>query len=171
MLHKLEQQGRGPELILSRSSLNFVRKLFEMEVAEIADGTVSLAAMAREPGYRTKVCVKSTDAKVDPVGACVGARGSRVKSIVREINGEKISSAQQVSCSEENSKEDNSKCVYHTFLWNTLEGTIRSHNFISTFQEPEEKLEKCVVVVEVEVEKNPKKNDPNFDFDVKLNNK
>ena len=61
-----------PSLFLSRSSLNFVRKLFEMEVAEIADGTVSLAAMAREPGYRTKVCVKSTDPKVDPVGACVG---------------------------------------------------------------------------------------------------
>ena len=90
LLHKLEQQGRGPELILSRSSLNFVRKLFEMEVAEIADGTVTLAAMAREPGYRTKVCVKSADPKVDPVGACVGARGSRVKSIVREMNGEKV---------------------------------------------------------------------------------
>ena len=90
LLHKLEQQGRGPELLLSRSSLNFVRKLFEMEVAEIADGTVSLAAMAREPGYRTKVCVKSTDPKVDPVGACVGARGSRVKSLVREMNGEKV---------------------------------------------------------------------------------
>ena len=61
-----------------------------MEVAEIADGTVTLAAMAREPGYRTKVCVKSTDPKVDPVGACVGARGSRVKNIVREMNGEKV---------------------------------------------------------------------------------
>jgi len=90
LLTKLEQHGRGPELILSRSSLNFVRKLFEMEVAEIADGTVSLAAMAREPGYRTKVCVKSSDPKVDPVGACVGARGARVKSIVREMNGEKV---------------------------------------------------------------------------------
>ena len=90
LLNKLEQHGRGPELILSRSSLNFVRKLFEMEVAEIADGTVTLAAMAREPGYRTKVCVKSTDPKVDPVGACVGARGGRVKSIVREMNGEKV---------------------------------------------------------------------------------
>ena len=90
LLIKLEQQGRGPELILSRSSLNFVRKLFEMEVSEIADGTVTLAAMAREPGYRTKVCVKSTDPKVDPVGACVGARGGRVKSIVREMNGEKV---------------------------------------------------------------------------------
>jgi N utilization substance protein A len=90
LLNKLEQHGRGPELILSRSSLNFVRKLFEMEVAEIADETVTLAAMAREPGYRTKVCVRSTDPKVDPVGACVGARGARVKSIVREMNGEKV---------------------------------------------------------------------------------
>ena len=68
----------------------FRSQAFEMEVAEIADGTVTLAAMAREPGYRTKVCVKSVDPKVDPVGACVGARGSRVKSIVREMNGEKV---------------------------------------------------------------------------------
>ena len=67
-----EQQGRGPELILSRSSLNFVRKLFEMEVAEISDGTVTLAAMAREPGYRTKVCVR-VPLGVDPVETCVGS--------------------------------------------------------------------------------------------------
>ena len=90
LLLKLEAQGRGPELVLSRSSMSFVRKLFDVEVTEIADGTVMLAAMAREPGYRTKVCVKSNDPKVDPVGACVGARGARVKSIVRELNGEKV---------------------------------------------------------------------------------
>lgn len=90
LLLKLEAQGRGPELILSRSSMSFIRKVFDVEVTEIADGTVVLAAMAREPGYRTKVCVKSTDPKVDPVGACVGARGARVKSIVRELNGEKV---------------------------------------------------------------------------------
>jgi N utilization substance protein A len=90
LLLKLEAQGRGPELVLSRSSMSFVRKLFDVEVTEIADGTVVLAAMAREPGYRTKVCVKSNDPKVDPVGACVGARGARVKSIVRELNGEKV---------------------------------------------------------------------------------
>ena len=90
LLLKLEAQGRGPELVLSRSSMSFIRKLFDVEVTEIADGTVVLAAMAREPGYRTKVCVKSTDPKVDPVGACVGARGARVKSIVRELNGEKV---------------------------------------------------------------------------------
>ena len=90
LLVKLEQQGRGPELILSRSSLNFVRKLFEMEVSEISDEPSPWLRWLREPGYRTKVCVKSTDPKVDPVGACVGARGGRVKSIVREMNGEKV---------------------------------------------------------------------------------
>ena len=72
------------------SSPRFVRRLFELEVAEIADGTVRIEAFAREPGYRTKIAVISTDPKVDPVGACVGARGARVKSIVRELGGEKI---------------------------------------------------------------------------------
>jgi N utilization substance protein A len=67
-----------------------VRRLFELEVTEIADGTVKIEAFAREPGYRTKIAVTSTDPKVDPVGACVGARGARVKSIVRELGGEKI---------------------------------------------------------------------------------
>jgi N utilization substance protein A len=61
-----------------------------LEVTEIADGTVKIEAFAREPGYRTKIAVTSTDPKVDPVGACVGARGARVKSIVRELGGEKI---------------------------------------------------------------------------------
>jgi N utilization substance protein A len=64
--------------------------LFEVEVGEIADGTVKIEAFAREPGYRTKIAVTSTDPKVDPVGACVGARGARVKTIVRELNGEKV---------------------------------------------------------------------------------
>lgn len=90
LLLKIETTPRGPELILSRANMNFVRRLFELEVAEIADGTVTIETMAREPGYRTKVCVQSNDPKVDPVGACVGARGARVKSIVRELAGEKI---------------------------------------------------------------------------------
>jgi len=90
LLLAIETTPRGPELILSRSSINFVRRLFELEVAEIADGTVTLQGMAREPGYRTKVAVDTSDSKVDPVGACVGARGARVKSIVRELGGEKI---------------------------------------------------------------------------------
>ena len=90
LLLKIEQTNRGPDIILSRSNLNFVRRLFELEVTEIADGTVSIEAMAREPGYRTKIAVNSNDTKVDPVGACVGARGARVKTIVRELGGEKI---------------------------------------------------------------------------------
>jgi len=90
LLLKIEQTNRGPDIILSRSNLNFVRRLFELEVTEIADGTVTIEAMAREPGYRTKIAVNSSDPKVDPVGACVGARGARVKTIVRELGGEKI---------------------------------------------------------------------------------
>lgn len=90
LLLKIEQTNRGPDIILSRSNINFVRRLFELEVTEIADGTVSIEAMAREPGYRSKIAVNSTDPKVDPVGACVGARGARVKTIVRELGGEKI---------------------------------------------------------------------------------
>jgi len=90
ILAAIEQTNRGPELILSRSSVKFIRRLLELEVTEITDGTVFIKAMAREPGYRTKIAVSSNDPKVDPVGACVGARGARVKSIVRELGGEKI---------------------------------------------------------------------------------
>ncbi len=90
LLAEIASTPRGPELILTRSSPRFVRRLFELEVTEIADGTVEIEAFAREPGYRTKMAVISNDPKVDPVGACVGARGARVKSIVRELNGEKI---------------------------------------------------------------------------------
>jgi transcription termination/antitermination protein NusA len=90
LLLNIESTPRGPEIILSRASPRFVRRLFELEVTEIADGTVKIEAFAREPGYRTKIAVTSGDSKVDPVGACVGARGARVKTIVRELNGEKI---------------------------------------------------------------------------------
>lgn len=90
LLLAIDNTPRGPELILSRASPRFVRRLFDLEVAEIADGTVKIEAFAREPGYRTKIAVVSMDPKVDPVGACVGARGARVKSIVRELGGEKI---------------------------------------------------------------------------------
>tara|TARA_B110000037_G_C17087260_1_gene492474 strand:+ start:226 stop:1599 length:1374 start_codon:yes stop_codon:yes gene_type:complete len=89
-LLKIEASNRGPELILSRATSKFVLRLFELEVTEIADGTVTIDAFAREPGYRTKIAVTSNDPKVDPVGACVGARGARVKTIVRELGGEKI---------------------------------------------------------------------------------
>lgn len=90
LLLNIESTPRGPEIILTRGSPKFVRRLFELEVTEIADGTVKIEAFAREPGYRTKIAVTSGDPKVDPVGACVGARGARVKTIVRELNGEKI---------------------------------------------------------------------------------
>ena len=81
---------RGPEIVLSRSHTNFVRRLFEFEVTEIGDRTVEIVSIAREPGYRTKVAVHSGDTKVDPVGACVGLKGARVKNIVRELNNEKV---------------------------------------------------------------------------------
>lgn len=90
LLLAIEQTNRGPELILTRAHPKFIRRLLELEVTEIVDGTVVIKALAREPGYRTKIAVASNDKKVDPVGACVGARGARVKSIVRELGGEKI---------------------------------------------------------------------------------
>jgi transcription termination/antitermination protein NusA len=86
----VENEGRGPEIILSRSHPNFVRRLFEAEVNEISDRTVEIRGIAREAGFRTKVAVWSMDPKVDPVGACVGMRGARVKNIVRELNNEKV---------------------------------------------------------------------------------
>jgi N utilization substance protein A len=86
----VENGPRGPEIIVSRSHPNFVRRLFELEVSEIADGTVEIRGIAREAGYRTKIAVWSANEKVDPVGACVGMRGSRVKNIVRELNNEKV---------------------------------------------------------------------------------
>ncbi len=86
----VENAVRGPEIILSRAHPDFVKKLFELEVSEIADKTVEIKGIAREAGYRTKIAVHSRDAKVDPVGACVGLRGMRVKNIVRELSGEKV---------------------------------------------------------------------------------
>jgi transcription termination/antitermination protein NusA len=86
----VENAAHGPEIVLSRSHPDFVRKLFELEVSEIADKTVEIKGIAREAGYRTKIAVLSHDDKVDPVGACVGMRGMRVKNIVRELSGEKI---------------------------------------------------------------------------------
>ncbi len=86
----VQNNQNGPSILLSRSHPGFVRRLFELEVSEIADGIVEIKGIAREPGYRTKIAVASSDPKVDPVGACVGMRGMRVKNIVRELSGEKI---------------------------------------------------------------------------------
>ena len=90
LLLEIDNSPRGPEIILSRASYKFVERLFRLEVAEMTDGSVKIESMAREAGYRTKIAVSSADPRIDPVGACVGAGGSRVKSIVRELNGEKI---------------------------------------------------------------------------------
>ena len=87
---EVRTETRGPEVILSRSHPNLVRRLFESEGVEIGDQTVEIHGIAREAGYRTKVAVISHDDKVDPVGACVGMRGARVKNIVRELNNEKV---------------------------------------------------------------------------------
>lgn len=90
LLLEIDNSPRGPEIILSRASYKFVKRLFELEVSEIAEKSVKIESMAREPGYRTKIAVSTTDPRIDPVGACVGAGGARVKGIVRELNGEKI---------------------------------------------------------------------------------
>ena len=86
----VEYGAHGPDIILSRSDPNFVIRLFQVEVSEINDGTIEIKSIAREAGYRTKLAVFSHDTKVDPVGACVGLRGQRVKNIVRELNNEKV---------------------------------------------------------------------------------
>lgn len=85
-----DTENGGAQVILSRSHPEFVRQLFLQEVPELQDGTVSIEKIVRDPGYRTKLAVLSTDPKVDPVGTCVGVRGTRVKNIIRELNNEKI---------------------------------------------------------------------------------
>lgn len=89
-LVKVERGNSGPEIILSRTASGFVKKLFELEVPEIAQGIVEIKGIAREAGERTKMAVCSKDDKIDPVGACVGMRGSRVRDIVKELHGERI---------------------------------------------------------------------------------
>lgn len=89
-LMEVRQTTRGPQIIMSRASEEYLIKLFEMEVPEIYDGIVEVLSAAREPGVRAKIAVKSNDPAVDPVGACVGMKGSRVQNIVQELRGEKI---------------------------------------------------------------------------------
>jgi N utilization substance protein A len=84
------RESKGPQIILSRASVSLLTKLFEMEVPEIAEGIVVIEAAAREPGGRSKIAVSSRDGDVDPVGACVGMKGSRVQAVVQELRGEKI---------------------------------------------------------------------------------
>ena len=86
----VKPDANGPAVTLSRASSEFVRTLFRLEVSEIADGVVEIMGVARDPGYRSKLAVRTHDEKVDPVGACVGLKGARVRNIVRELSGEKI---------------------------------------------------------------------------------
>lgn len=91
LLHEVqEMENGGAQVVLSRSHPEFVKALFAQEVAEIHDGSVEIMKIVRDPGYRTKMAVSSSDLKVDPVGACVGMRGARVKNVIRELNNEKI---------------------------------------------------------------------------------
>ncbi|MBN2418867.1 MAG: transcription termination/antitermination protein NusA [Deltaproteobacteria bacterium] len=87
---EVKQFSRGPQIILSRTHPNFLSMLFENEVPEIAEGIVNIIQVAREPGSRAKIAVTSKDSDVDPVGACVGMKGSRVQAVVQELRGEKI---------------------------------------------------------------------------------
>ena len=82
--------GKSPEIIMSRTSNTFLQKLFELEVPEIEDGIIEIKNIARAPGERSKIVVHSSDRRIDAVGACVGMKGSRIQSVVRELNGEKI---------------------------------------------------------------------------------
>ena len=85
-----DKSAKGPSVVLSRASGKFVEALFRLEVSEIADGVVEIMGVSRDPGYRAKLAVRTSNENVDPVGACVGQRGSRVRAIVNELNGEKI---------------------------------------------------------------------------------
>ncbi|MBL4645660.1 MAG: transcription termination/antitermination protein NusA [Rhizobiales bacterium] len=89
-IHDVRREQRGPQIFLSRSHPAFMSKLFEMEVPEIYDGIIELKSVARDPGSRAKIAVTSNDSSIDPVGACVGMRGSRVQAVVGELQGEKI---------------------------------------------------------------------------------
>jgi len=90
---EVRKTTKGPQIVVSRTHPGLIKRLFELEVPEISDGVVELKAVAREPGHRTKIAVWSNDPNVDPVGACVGARGARVRMVVNELRGEKIGRA------------------------------------------------------------------------------
>lgn len=90
VIKSVEVTSKGPDIMISRSDNHFLFKLFEMEVPEIEDGVIEIRAIARNPGERAKIIVQSHDRRIDPVGACVGMRGSRIQAIVRELNNEKI---------------------------------------------------------------------------------
>ena len=90
LIIEVRSEAKGPQIVVSRSHPDFVRRLLELEVPELLDGTIEIKAIAREPGHRTKIAVASNDPNVDPKGACVGARGSRVRQVVNELRSEKV---------------------------------------------------------------------------------
>jgi N utilization substance protein A len=90
VIKSVEVTPKGPDIVVSRSDNHFLFKLFEMEVPEIEDGIIDITSIARNPGERAKIIVRSNDRRIDPVGACVGMRGGRIQAIVRELNNEKI---------------------------------------------------------------------------------
>ena len=90
LILKVERDNRGPQIFLSRAHPEFMKKLFAQEVPEIYDGIIKIKAAARDPGSRAKIGVISHDSSIDPVGACVGMKGSRVQAVVQELQGEKI---------------------------------------------------------------------------------
>ncbi|MBI5014583.1 MAG: transcription termination/antitermination protein NusA [Deltaproteobacteria bacterium] len=90
LLLKVQKESKGPQLILSRTHPEFLRKLFDIEVPEVREGVIEIKACAREPGERAKIAVESHNSDVDPVGACVGVRGSRVRGVVQELKGERV---------------------------------------------------------------------------------
>lgn len=87
---KMDNNNRGPLILLSRQHYNFVKRLFEIEIPELADGTVLIHSVAREAGSRSKVAISSTNPRVDALGACIGEKGSRLANVIKELNGEKI---------------------------------------------------------------------------------
>jgi len=90
MILDIDRSARGPQIVLTRSHPDFLKKLFQIEVPEISEGIIEIKSVAREPGIRAKIAVHSNDTAVDPVGACVGIKGSRVQAVVQELRGEKI---------------------------------------------------------------------------------
>jgi N utilization substance protein A len=87
---KIDRAARGPQLILSRTAPEFITKLFELEVPELEDGLLEIKAAARDPGSRAKIAVHSNDKRIDPIGTCVGMRGSRVQAVTSELAGERV---------------------------------------------------------------------------------
>ncbi len=90
LLLAVQMTSRGPEILLSRSDVGMVREVFKQEIPEISDGLIEIKGIAREPGFRSKVAVSTSDESIDPIGSCIGQRGSRINTIIEELGGEKI---------------------------------------------------------------------------------